>query len=76
MTRPRRTFTDAFKLQMVKLYETGKPRKDIVKEYDLTPSALDKWITQSQSSNFILMRHITKIYRKEITESQNMHLNE
>jgi transposase len=29
---------------MVKLYESGKPRKDIISEYDLTPSALDKWI--------------------------------
>lgn len=35
---------------MVKLYESGKPRKDIISEYDLTPSALDKWIKQSQTS--------------------------
>lgn len=35
---------------MVKLYENGKPRKDIIREYDLTPSALDKWIKQSQTS--------------------------
>ncbi|MED1440160.1 transposase, partial [Aeribacillus composti] len=32
------------------LYENGKPRKDIIREYDLTPSALDKWIKQSQTS--------------------------
>lgn len=50
MTRPRRTFTAEFKAQMVKLYENGKPRKDIIREYDLTPSALDKWIKQSQST--------------------------
>ena len=36
----RRTFTDEFKAQMVKLYESGKSRKDIVMEYELTPSAL------------------------------------
>lgn len=48
--RPRRTFTAEFKAQMVKLYENGKPRKDIIREYDLTPSALDKWIKQSQTS--------------------------
>mgnify|MGYP001268928625 FL=1 len=48
--RNRRTFTVEFKAQMVKLYENGKPRKDIIREYDLTPSALDKWIKQSQTS--------------------------
>ncbi|MEJ9152475.1 IS3 family transposase, partial [Bacillus smithii] len=48
--RKRRTFTTEFKAQMVKLYESGKPRKDIISEYDLTPSALDKWIKQSQTS--------------------------
>ena len=48
--RNRRTFTVEFKAQMVKLYENGKPRKDIIREYDLTPSALDKWIKQSKTS--------------------------
>jgi transposase len=50
MKRERRTFTPEFKVQMVKLYENGKPRKDIINEYDLTPSALDKWVKQSQTS--------------------------
>ncbi|BCJ85018.1 transposase [Effusibacillus dendaii] len=51
MTRSeRRTFTDEFKKQMVQLYENGKPRKDIIREYQLTPSAFDKWIKQSRSS--------------------------
>ncbi|KZN95377.1 transposase [Aeribacillus pallidus] len=48
--RARRTFTVEFKAQMVKLYENGKRRKDIIREYDLTPSALDKWIKQSKTS--------------------------
>ncbi|MCR5623394.1 MAG: transposase [Treponema sp.] len=42
--RPRRTFTEDFKKQMVDLYNTGKPRTEIAKEYDLSPSALDRWI--------------------------------
>jgi transposase len=50
MKRSRRTFTTEFKAQIVKLYENGKPRKDIISEYELTPSALDKWIKQSQTS--------------------------
>ena len=46
----RRTFTIEFKKQMVQLYENGKSRAAIVAEYDLTPSALDRWIKQAQTS--------------------------
>ena len=46
----RRTFTTEFKKQMVQLYENGKSRAVIVSEYDLTPSALDRWIKQAQTS--------------------------
>ncbi|MCQ1483356.1 transposase, partial [Staphylococcus aureus] len=50
MTRERRSFSSEFKLQMVKLYENGKPRNEIIREYDLTPSALGKWIKQHQNT--------------------------
>ena len=42
--RPRREFTEEFKLQMVKLYNSGKPAVEIVKEYDLTRSAFMGWV--------------------------------
>jgi transposase len=42
--RPKRTFTEQFKQQMVQLHNSGKPRSEIIKEYDLTPSSLDNWI--------------------------------
>ena len=48
--RKRRTFTDAFKNQMVELYKSGKRKSDIIREYDLSPSTLDKWIKQSDNS--------------------------
>ncbi|USK32147.1 IS3 family transposase [Bacillus sp. F19] len=48
--RERRTFTQEFKEQIVQLYLTGKPRKEIIREYDLTPSSLDKWISQQRNS--------------------------
>ena len=35
---------------MVQLYENGKSRAAIVAEYDLTSSALDRWIKQAQTS--------------------------
>ncbi|MBP2656469.1 MAG: transposase [Firmicutes bacterium] len=34
--RSKRVFTDQFKPQMVQLYNSGKPRSEIIKEYDLT----------------------------------------
>ncbi|NLW15293.1 MAG: helix-turn-helix domain-containing protein, partial [Erysipelothrix sp.] len=30
---------------MVQLYNSGKPRSEIVREYELTPSSLGKWIS-------------------------------
>jgi transposase len=48
--KQRRTFTQEFKEQMVQLYTNGKPKKDIVEEYDLSKSVLDTWIKQSQKS--------------------------
>lgn len=35
---------------MVQLFENGKSRSSIVKEYGLTASALDRWISQSQQT--------------------------
>lgn len=42
--RERREFTEEFKLQMVKLYNSGKPVTEIVKEYDLTRSSFMNWV--------------------------------
>lgn len=50
MSSKRRTFSTEFKKQVVALYENGKSRQDIVREYELTASALDRWITQFQQS--------------------------
>jgi len=46
----RHTFTPEFKQQMVQLHENGKSRAAIVEEYDLTASALDRWINQAQTT--------------------------
>lgn len=42
--RPRRVFTEEFKRQLVQLYNQGKPRSEIVREYDLTDSAFARWV--------------------------------
>lgn len=44
--RERREYTEEFKRQVVNLYNNGKRRCEIIKEYELTPSALNNWIKQ------------------------------
>ena len=46
----RRTYPEAFKKQIVALYQSGKPRKEIIEEYELTPSSFDKWRRQFEST--------------------------
>ena len=48
--KPRRTYTDEFKNQLVQHYLNGKRKCDIVRKYDITPSLLDKWIKQSNTT--------------------------
>ncbi|MDY0404845.1 IS3 family transposase [Virgibacillus sp. 179-BFC.A HS] len=50
MAKERRTFTKEFKKQIVQLHLSGKPRSEIIKEYELTPSAFDKWVRQHKTS--------------------------
>ncbi len=47
--RERRTFTNEFKEQIVKLHLSGKPRSEIIKEYELTPSAYQSTFFQKTS---------------------------
>lgn len=48
--RPRRTFTPELKQQIVDLYRGGKRKCDIIREYDIANSLLDKWIAQANNS--------------------------
>ena len=40
--RPRRTYSDEFNDQLVQLYLSGKLKCDIIREYDISSSLLDK----------------------------------
>lgn len=76
MTRTRRTFTPEFKLQMVRLFKNEKSKYDIVREYDLTPSMLDKWVKNHQNSgSFNTVDNLTvdeKELRKLCKESRQL----
>lgn len=52
--RNRRQFTHEFKEQIVLLYRNGKSKADILREYDLYPSTLDKWIKQYETTQSFL----------------------
>ncbi len=66
--RVRRTFTEEFKKQIVQLHLSGKPRKDIIREYELTPSSLDKWISQSKTSGSFKEKDNLSPEQKELLE--------
>ena len=42
--RERRTFSDEFKNQIVQLFNAGKSRSDICREYELASTVVDRWI--------------------------------
>ena len=48
--RSRRTYTPEFKQQLVASHRSGKRKCDIVREYDIANSLLDKWIAQADNS--------------------------
>ncbi len=48
--RQRRTYSTEFKQQMVDLYNAGKSRTEIIRDYELTPSAFDKWLKQANTT--------------------------
>ena len=49
-SRARRTFTPELKQQIVQLYHSGKRKCDIIREYDIASSLLDRWIRQGEST--------------------------
>ncbi len=48
--RERRKFTEEFKKKIIQLHLSGKTRKDILAEYDLTGSTFDTWLKQSKTT--------------------------
>lgn len=48
--RKRRLYDDEFKLQIVRLVNSGKPKREIYEEYQITQSALGRWIRQFNGS--------------------------
>lgn len=44
----RKTYTEDFKKMIIEVYNTGKPIKEICKEYGVSTASLNNWINQVQ----------------------------
>lgn len=66
--RPRRTYTDEFKNQIIQLYKNGKRKCDIVREYDIAHSLLDKWIKQAETTGSFKEKDNLTPEQKELIE--------
>ncbi|WP_143323077.1 transposase, partial [Clostridium sp. HBUAS56010] len=66
--RPRRTYTDEFKNQVIQLYNNGKRKCDIIREYDIASSLLDKWIQQANNSGSFKEKDNLTSEQKELIE--------
>lgn len=66
--RARRTFTDEFKEQVIQLYLSGKSKSEIIREYDLNFSTLNRWINQQQGSGSFKSKDNLSETEKELQE--------
>lgn len=66
--RQRRTFTSEFKQQIVDLYRSGKRKCDIIREYDISASLLDKWIAQANNSGSFKEKDNRTLREQELIE--------
>lgn len=68
--RESRSFTDEFKQQMVQLYENGKPRAEILREYDLSAYAIDRWVKQGRTTGSFKEKDNRTEEQKELLASR------
>ena len=61
-------FKATFKKQIVDLDHGGKPRTDIIREYDLTSSAFAKCNRQSETTGSFKEKDNLSIEQKELSE--------
>jgi len=66
--RKRRSFTEKFKKQMVELVKSGKSKSEVIREYDLTPSSLHKWVKQYDTSGSFKEKDNLTEEEKELIE--------
>jgi len=68
--RKPRKFSDEFKQQIVALYQSGKRKKDICREYDLSQSLLDRWIKQATTTGSFRDKDNRTVEEQELLKLQ------
>ena len=66
--RPRPTYTEECKNQVEQLYQNGKRKCNITREYDIASSLLDKWIKQADTSGSFKEKDNLTLEQKELIE--------
>jgi transposase len=77
--RPRRVFTPEFKAQIVELVQRGERTvPDVVRDFELTDSAVRKWITQAERDTGIRTDGLTSDDKAELAalRKENTRLRE
>ena len=75
-TRKVTKYSDEFRLQIIKLYENGKSKNDIVREYNISPSTIHGWIKNyNNSGSFSKKDNLTDVEKENIAlKKQNKQL--
>lgn len=68
--KKRRVFSLEFKKEVVKLYKSGKSRKEIINSYNLSPSTFDKWVQQFKNADLELDTEEFDFCEGEVKELQ------
>lgn len=63
-----KNFFTRIQATIVNLYLAGKPRVEIIREYELTASAFDKWVKQSKTSGSFKEKDNLTPEQKELLE--------
>ena len=67
-SRARRTFTPELKQQIVQLYHSGKRKCDIIREYDIASSLLNRWIQQEETTGSFKEKDNRSAEQQELIE--------
>ncbi len=71
----RKSYTEDFKKMIIEVYNTGKPIKEICKEYGVSTTSLNNWINQVQPKEKISKKPIitnNKIRNNEIKNEKDV----
>ena len=64
--RKRNTYSKEFKLQLVELYNGGKPTSEITREYDLSAASIHNWVRAYRNNGTVQVESKLTMDQKEL----------